>query len=221
MRTGGGRGRGVIALFAGESGTGKTMSAEVVAGALGMDLYVVDLSAVVDKYIGETEKNLERIFTEADRSDAVLLFDEADAIFGNRSEVKDSHDKHANMQSAYLLQRLEQFDGIALLTTNLRANIDDAFTRRLDLIVDFPFPDARQRTLLWNHCLAGAPRDPQLDLSGVAARFELAGGAIHSAAVTAAYLATGRDGVVTGADVQAGASREYRKMGRLALADAL
>jgi hypothetical protein len=219
MRTGGGRGRGVIALFAGESGTGKTMSAEVVAGELGMDLYVVDLSAVVDKYIGETEKNLERIFTEADRSDAVLLFDEADAIFGNRSEVKDSHDKHANMQSAYLLQRLEQFDGIALLTTNLRANIDDAFTRRLDLIVDFPFPDVRQRALLWNHCLAGAPRDPQLNLTDVASRFELTGGAIHSAAVTAAYLAAGRDEMITGADVQAGASQEYRKMGRLIVLD--
>ncbi|GAA3602001.1 ATP-binding protein [Kineosporia mesophila] len=215
MRTGGGRGRGVIALFAGESGTGKTMSAEVVAGELGLDLYVVDLSSVVDKYIGETEKNLERIFTEADQSDAVLVFDEADAVFGKRSEVKDSHDKHANMQSAYLLQRLEQFDGIALLTTNLRANIDDAFTRRLDLVVDFPFPDAGQRARLWHHSLAGAPLEPGLDPAHVATRFEMPGGAIHSACVTAAYLAAGRDGRVTHDDLWSGAEREYRKMGRL------
>ncbi|MCD5352042.1 ATP-binding protein [Kineosporia mesophila] len=191
------------------------MSAEVVAGELGLDLYVVDLSSVVDKYIGETEKNLERIFTEADQSDAVLVFDEADAVFGKRSEVKDSHDKHANMQSAYLLQRLEQFDGIALLTTNLRANIDDAFTRRLDLVVDFPFPDAGQRARLWHHSLAGAPLEPGLDPAHVATRFEMPGGAIHSACVTAAYLAAGRDGRVTHDDLWSGAEREYRKMGRL------
>ena len=144
----------MLGLFAGESGTGKTLSAEVVAAELGLDLYVVQLSSIVDKYVGETEKNLERIFTEADRTDAVLLFDEADAVFGKRSEVKDSHDKYANMESAYLLQRLESFDGIALLTTNLRANIDEAFTRRLDLVVDFPFPDPAQRLALWRHSLA-------------------------------------------------------------------
>ncbi|MCF3125339.1 ATP-binding protein [Streptomyces arenae] len=217
LRTGGGRGRGVIALFAGDSGTGKTLSAEVVAGELGLDLYVVDLSAVVDKYIGETEKNLERIFVEADRTDAVLLFDEADAVFGKRSEVKSSHDRYANLESAYLLQRLEAFDGIAVLTTNLRANIDDAFTRRLDLVVDFPFPDVEQRVALWRTCLAGTPCSPDLEdeLSACAKEFELAGGAIRSAAVTAAYLAAGHGGPVSGADVRAGARREYRKMGRL------
>ncbi|GAB3249353.1 ATP-binding protein [Kineosporia babensis] len=219
MRTGGGRGHGLIALFAGESGTGKTMSAEVVAGELGMDLYVVDLSSIVDKYIGETEKNLERIFTEADRSDAVLLFDEADAVFGKRSEVKDSHDKHANMQSAYLLQRLEQFDGIALLTTNLRANIDEAFTRRLDLIVDFPFPDAVQRELLWRHSLANVPGAAELDLASVSSSFELSGGGIHSAAVTAAYLAAGRGDSAVQDDLFQGALREYRKSGRLTFSD--
>ena len=147
----------MLGLFAGESGTGKTLSAEVVAAELGLDLYVVQLSSVVDKYVGETEKNLERIFTEADRTDAVLLFDEADAVFGKRSEVKDAHDRYANMESAYLLQRLESFDGIALLTTNLRANIDEAFTRRLDLVVDFPFPDAEQRLALWRHSLSHVP----------------------------------------------------------------
>jgi SpoVK/Ycf46/Vps4 family AAA+-type ATPase len=125
------------------------MSAEVVAADLGMDLYVVDLSTVVDKYIGETEKNLERIFTEASAVNAVLLFDEADAIFGKRSEVKDAHDRYANVESAYLLQRMESFDGLAILATNLRANLDDAFTRRLDLVIDFPVPDPDQRQVLW------------------------------------------------------------------------
>ncbi|SEE01027.1 ATP-binding protein [Streptomyces sp. TLI_105] len=219
LRTGGGRGRGVVALFAGESGTGKTLGAEVVAGELGLDLYVVDLSSVVDKYVGETEKNLERIFAEVDRTDCVLLFDEADAVFGKRSEVKSSHDRYANLESAYLLQRLEAFDGIAVLTTNLRANIDEAFTRRLDLVVDFPFPDPGQRVSLWRSCLAGTPKAEGLDeeIARCAVEFELAGGAIRSAAVTAGYLAAARGSAVTGEDVRAGARREYRKAGRLVL----
>ncbi|WP_415925753.1 ATP-binding protein [Streptomyces scabiei] len=215
LSAGGGRGRGVLGLFAGESGTGKTLSAEVVAAELGLDLYVVQLSSVVDKYVGETEKNLERIFTEADRTDAVLLFDEADAVFGKRSEVKDAHDKYANMESAYLLQRLESFDGIALLTTNLRANIDEAFTRRLDLVVDFPFPDAGQRLALWRHGLAHVPCAADVDPAPLARDFELAGGSIRSAVVTAAYLAAGRDEPVGDGDLLEGARREYRKAGRL------
>ncbi|WP_328484575.1 ATP-binding protein [Streptomyces sp. NBC_00377] len=215
LSAGGGRGRGVLGLFAGESGTGKTLSAEVVAAELGLDLYVVQLSSVVDKYVGETEKNLERIFSEADRTDAVLLFDEADAVFGKRSEVKDAHDKYANMESAYLLQRLESFDGIALLTTNLRANIDEAFTRRLDLVVDFPFPDAGQRLALWRHGLSHVPCAPDVDLGPLAKDFELAGGSIRSAVVTAAYLAAGRDEPVGDGDLLEGARREYRKAGRL------
>ena len=140
MRPGGGRGRGITVLFAGDSGTGKTMSAEVVAGDLGLDLYTVNLATVVDKYVGETEKNLERIFAEADGVNAVLLFDEADALFGKRSEVRDANDRYANIEVAYLLQRMETFDGLAILATNLRANVDDAFVRRLDMIVDFPVP---------------------------------------------------------------------------------
>ncbi|WP_310436227.1 ATP-binding protein [Streptomyces sp. 3330] len=215
LSAGGGRGRGVLGLFAGESGTGKTLSAEVVAAELGLDLYVVQLSSVVDKYVGETEKNLERIFSEADRTDAVLLFDEADAVFGKRSEVKDAHDKYANMESAYLLQRLESFDGIALLTTNLRANIDDAFTRRLDLVVDFPFPDAGQRLALWRHGLGHVPCAAGVDPAPLARDFELAGGSIRSAVVTAAYLAAGRDEPVGDGDLLEGARREYRKAGRL------
>ncbi|GAA3300107.1 ATP-binding protein [Streptomyces cinereospinus] len=218
MRPGGGRGRGVIALFAGASGTGKTMSAEVVAADLGMDLYVVDLSTVVDKYVGETEKNLERIFTEASAVNAVLLFDEADAIFGKRSEVKDAHDRHANIESAYLLQRMESFDGIAVLTTNLRANLDEAFTRRLDVVADFPVPDAGRRLALWDRCLGDRlPRAGDLDLRFCADRFELAGGSIRACAVTAAYLAAESGTPLTMAQLVTAVAQEYRKLGRLIL----
>ncbi|WP_326703401.1 ATP-binding protein [Streptomyces cyaneofuscatus] len=218
MRPGGGRGRGVIALFAGESGTGKTMSAEVVARELGMELYVVDLSTVVDKYIGETEKNLERIFVEASDVNGILLFDEADAIFGKRSQVKDAHDKHANVESAYLLQRMESFDGIAVLTTNLRANLDEAFTRRLDVIAEFPMPDAEQRLALWDRCLGTSiPRDPTLDLEFCAARFELAGGSIRACVVTAAYLAAESRAPLTMDQLVTAVLQEYRKLGRLVL----
>jgi SpoVK/Ycf46/Vps4 family AAA+-type ATPase len=218
MRPGGGRGRGVVALFAGESGTGKTMSAEVVAAELGMDLYVVELSTVVDKYVGETEKNLERIFTEAAGVHGVLLFDEADAVFGKRSEVKDAHDRYANVESAYLLQRMESFDGIAVLTTNLRSNVDEAFTRRLDVIAEFPIPDAEQRLALWDRCLGRAmPRAADLDLPFCATHFELAGGSIRACAVTAAYLAAAADHPVTMADITDAVRQEYRKLGRLIL----
>jgi hypothetical protein len=218
MRPGGGRGRGVMALFAGDSGTGKTMSAEVIAADLGLDLYVVDLATVVDKYVGETEKNLERIFAEAAGVNGILLFDEADAIFGKRSEVKDAHDRYANVETAYLLQRMESFDGIAVLATNLRANLDEAVSRRLDLIVDFPMPDAAQRRALWDRCLGPAlPRGEDLDLDFCAGRFELAGGNIRACAVTAAYLAAEAGRPVRMADLIAAVRREYRKLGRLLL----
>ncbi len=218
MRPGGGRGRGVTALFAGDSGTGKSMSAEVVAGDLGMDLYAVDLSSVVDKYVGETEKNLERIFTEAAGVNGVLLFDEADAIFGKRSEVRDAHDRYANIESAYLLQRMESFDGLAVLATNLRANLDDALTRRLDVVVDFPVPDAGLRRGLWDRCLGQhVPRAPDLDLDFCATAFQLSGGNIRSAVVAAAYAAAAEGRPVATADLVAGVHREYRKLGRLTL----
>jgi hypothetical protein len=218
MRPGGGRGRGVTALFAGDSGTGKTMSAEVIAGDLGLDLYAVDLSSVIDKYVGETEKNLERIFTEAAGVNAVLLFDEADAIFGKRSEVRDAHDRYANVESAYLLQRMESFDGLAILATNLRANLDEALTRRLDLVVDFPVPDPALRRALWDRTLGDRiPRAPDLDLEFCAASFELAGGNIRSAAVAAAYLAAHDGRPVSTVDLVGGIYREYRKLGRLTL----
>lgn len=216
MRPGGGRGRGVTALFAGDSGTGKTMSAEVIAASLGLDLYTVNLATVVDKYVGETEKNLERIFVEAAGVNGVLLFDEADAIFGKRSEVRDAHDRYANIESAYLLQRMESFDGIAVLATNLRANLDDAFTRRIDVIVDFPLPDADLRRGLWDRCLGGAvPRSSDVDLEFLAASFELAGGHIRSAAVTAAYLAAAAGHVIGMVELIGAVAREYRKLGRL------
>jgi hypothetical protein len=218
MRPGGGRGRGITALFAGDSGTGKTMSAEVVSGELGLDLYTVDLATVVDKYVGETEKNLERIFSEASGVNAVLLFDEADAIFGKRSEVRDAHDRYANIESAFLLQRMESFDGLAVLATNLRANLDDAFTRRLDAIVDFPTPDVPLRLALWRRCLAPPlPVAADLDLEYCARAFELSGGNIRSVAVTAAYLAAEAGGPVGMEQVIAAVHQEYRKLGRLVL----
>jgi hypothetical protein len=219
MRPGGGRGRGITVLFAGDSGTGKTMSAEVVAGDLGLDLYAVNLATVVDKYVGETEKNLERIFAEADGVNAVLLFDEADALFGKRSEVRDANDRYANIEVGYLLQRMETFDGLAILATNLRANVDDAFVRRLDMIVDFPAPDAELRRVLWDRCLApDVPRDLDLDLDFCARAFELAGGNIRSIALTAAYLAADSGRPVAMADLIRAVHREYRKLGRMVVA---
>jgi len=218
MRPGGGRGHGVTALFAGDSGTGKTMSAEVIAGALGLDLYVVDLATVVDKYVGETEKNLERIFAEASGVNAVLLFDEADAVFGKRSEVRDAHDRYANIESAYLLQRMETFDGLAILATNLRANIDEAFTRRLDCIVDFPAPTEELRLSLWKASLSPPlPVADDVDFDFLAKAFEFTGGNVRSAATSAAYLAAAADRPVGMTEVIAAVEQEYRKLGRLVL----
>lgn len=216
MRPGGGRGRGISALFAGPPGTGKTMAAEVIAADLGMDLYTVDLATVVDKYIGETEKNLERIFSEAEGVNGVILFDEADALFGKRSEVSDAHDRHANVEVAYLLQRMESFDGLAILATNLRANLDEAFARRLDAIVEFSLPEVAERRALWDLCLGEVlPRADDLDLGFAARSFNLAGGSIRSIAITAAYLAAGAGHPVSMADLMRATHREYRKMGRL------
>ncbi len=210
------KGRGVTALFAGDSGTGKTMSAEVIAGSLGLDLYVIDLSTVVDKYIGETEKNLDRVFNEADRVNGVLLFDEADAIFGKRSEVKDARDRYANVEVAYLLQRMEVFDGMAVLTTNLRANVDEAFLRRLDAIVDFPVPDVEDRRRLWERNLpAGVPKTDDIDVDFLARRFTLSGGNIRNVAVGAAFRAAAGERPLAMADLVRETAREYRKLGRL------
>ena len=210
------KGRGITALFAGDSGTGKTMSAEVIAGELGLDLYVIDLSTVVDKYIGETEKNLDRVFSEADRVNGILLFDEADSIFGKRSEVKDARDRYANVEVAYLLQRMEQFDGMAILTTNLRANVDEAFVRRLDSIIDFPMPEVDDRLRIWRTNLsADLPLAGDLDLDFLARAFKLSGGNIRNVAVGAAYRAAAAGRSVSMLDLVRETEREYRKLGRL------
>ena len=210
------RGRGVTSLFAGDSGTGKTMSAEVVAGDLGLDLYVIDLSTVVDKYIGETEKNLDRVFREADRVNGVLLFDEADAIFGKRSEVKDARDRYANVEIAYLLQRMESFDGLAILTTNLRANVDEAFTRRLDAIVDYPMPEEDDRRKLWQrHLPPTLPQADDVNVDFLAKAFKLSGGNIRNVCVTAAFLAAEEGTAVGMSHLIRGVQREYDKLGNL------
>jgi Winged helix domain, variant/ATPase family associated with various cellular activities (AAA) len=211
-----GRRRGLCALFAGPSGTGKTMAAEVLAGELGFDLYAIDLATVVDKYIGETEKNLDRIFAESERVNGVLLFDEADALFGKRSEVSDAHDRYANVEVAYLLQRMELFDGIAVLATNLRSNLDEAFTRRLDVVVEFPEPEEKHRGALWDRSLGPhVPRAADLDLDFLARAFRLSGGNIRNIVVAAAHAAADEDRAVAMADLIRATHREYRKLGRL------
>ena len=210
------RRRGLTALFAGPSGTGKTMAAEVLASELGLDLYTVDLATVVDKYVGETEKNLDRIFAEAERVNGVILFDEADALFGKRSEVSDAHDRYANVEVAYLLQRMELFDGIAILATNLRANLDEAFTRRLDSLVDFPEPEAEYRRRLWEKSLGSTmPRAADLDLDFLAESFKLSGGAIRNIAVAAAYAAAEANHPLDMGDLVRATQREYMKLGRM------
>jgi ATP-dependent 26S proteasome regulatory subunit len=207
---------GVTMLFSGEPGTGKTMAAEVMAAELGLDLYKIDLSSIVSKYIGETEKNLERIFGEAQSSNAILFFDEADAIFGKRSEVKDAHDRYANIEISYLLQRMEAYEGVTILATNLRANLDEAFTRRLQFAVDFPFPDEGDRLRIWQTLFPpGVPREPDLDFDFLARRFKLAGGNIRNVLVSAAYLAASDGGRVAMRHLLHGTRRELQKMGRL------
>ena len=216
MKRGGRRGEGIAALFAGPSGTGKTLAAEVLAGDIGFDLYTVDLASVVDKYIGETEKNLDRVFNEAEQVNAVLFFDEADALFGKRSEVRDAHDRYANVEVAYLLQRMEAFDGIVILATNLRSNLDAAFARRLDAVVDFPMPDAAHRERIWHQALGReVPRAEELDIAYCAKAFELAGGNIRNIALAAAYLAAAEERPVATPDLIRGTEREFRKLGRL------
>lgn len=213
LSSGASGGRGVGALFAGPSGTGKTLAAQVVAADLGLDLYIVDLSTVVDKYIGETSKNLDRIFDQADRVNGVLLFDEADALFGKRSAVTDSKDRNANLEVAYLLQRIESYDGIAILTTNLASNLDDAFLRRLDAIIDFPRPDADVRQRLWETLLRPeVPRSDDVDTAELAKRLHLSGGEIRNVVLTACFRAAERGTPVAMDDLMRAAVREHRKL---------
>ena len=182
------RGLGISALFAGDSGTGKTMAAEVIANDLQLNLYRIDLSAVVNKYIGETEKNLRRLFDAAEDGGAILFFDEADALFGKRSEVKDSHDRYANIEINYLLQRMEAYRGLAILATNMKGALDPAFMRRLRFIVNFPFPGASERKLMWQKVFPRRALKDTADLDyDRLARFTVTGGNIHSIALNAAF----------------------------------
>jgi hypothetical protein len=182
------RGLGINALFTGESGTGKTMAAEVLANDLQLDLYKIDLSAVVSKYIGETEKNLRKLFDSAEDGGAILFFDEADALFGKRSEVKDSHDRYANIEINYLLQRMEAYRGLAILATNMKSALDQAFLRRLRFIVNFPFPGVVERKRIWQRAFPPQTPTAGLDYDRLA-HFNLTGGSIHSIALNAAFLA--------------------------------
>jgi AAA+ superfamily predicted ATPase len=207
---------GLVAMFSGQSGTGKTTAAEVVAMDLGLDLFTVDVSAVVSKYIGETEKNLEKIFDAAAAGNLVLLFDEADALFGKRTEVSDARDRYANVEVAYLLQRLETFDGLVVLTTNLQANIDQAFLRRMHLTMSFPVPEADERVRIWERWLGtGAPLGDDLDVKFLGKRMEITGGVIRNACMTAAFFAADADTPITMAILIRAIKREFQKNGRL------
>jgi hypothetical protein len=207
------RGLGISALFAGASGTGKTMAAEVLAAEVGLDLYRIDLSQVVSKYIGETEKNLRRVFDAAEAGGAVLLFDEADALFGKRSEVKDSHDRYANVEISYLLQRMESYRGLAILTTNMKNALDAAFLRRLRFIVQFPFPNSAQRAQIWQHVYPKDVPVENLDVEKLS-RLNVAGGSIRNIALHAAFLAAESDEPVRMGHLLRAARSEYAKSER-------
>jgi hypothetical protein len=213
----GGKGTGVAALFTGSPGTGKTMAAHAIADAAGLHLMQVDLSGVISKYIGETEKNLERVFATAENANVILFFDEADALFGKRSEVRDAHDRFANQEVSYLLQRIEQYNGITVLATNLRGNLDPAFSRRMHFVIHFPDPDETIRRLLWEKLLALAgplDADDPIDLDHLAAVIELAGGDLRNIVLASTYDAAVNGGRVGSRHIVAAARREYAKMGR-------
>jgi SpoVK/Ycf46/Vps4 family AAA+-type ATPase len=209
-------GKGVNALFAGPSGTGKTMAAEIIANELQLDLYKIDLSGVVSKYIGETEKNLDRIFAAAENANAILFFDEADALFGKRSEVRDSHDRYANIEISYLLQKMEEYEGITIMATNLRQNLDESFVRRLAFTIHFPFPDEVDRRRIWDGIWpVETPVAKDVDLDFLAHQFKLSGGNIKNIALAAAFLAAEDGGMVTMAHLIQATRREYQKLGKL------
>ncbi len=207
--------RGLVCLFSGPSGTGKTLAAEIIAGELGLDLFKLDLSSVVSKYIGETEKNLEQIFDAASAGNMVLFFDEADALFGKRSEVRDARDRYANIEVSYLLQRLEAYDGVVIMATNFEKNIDEAFMRRIHVRVSFELPGPDERARIWRHNLPPSAPTDGVDVDWLAERFELSGGSIRNAAVQAAFAAAAAGTDITMGSAVTGVAREYRKLGRL------
>jgi SpoVK/Ycf46/Vps4 family AAA+-type ATPase len=207
------RGLGINALFSGDSGTGKTMAAEVIANELRLKLYRIDLSGVVSKYIGETEKNLRHLFDAAEDGGAILFFDEADALFGKRSEVKDSHDRYANIEISYLLQRMESYNGLAILATNMKSALDKAFMRRLRFIVDFPFPGMKERKIIIQKVFPSEVPKGELDYDRLA-RLNLTGGSINNMAINAAFMAAQSGGPVTMQLILSAAKAEFRKMER-------
>jgi len=210
------RGKGLNVLFSGPSGTGKTMAAEIMGNELGIDVYKIDLSSIVSKYIGETEKNLDRIFQEGTKANAIIFFDEADSLFGKRSEVRDSHDRYANIEISYLLQKMEDYDGVIILATNLRKNMDDAFARRMHFAVEFPMPGEPDRYRIWTSMFPEqAPLGQDLDLSFLARQFSITGGNIRNIAVASAFLAAQDGGLITMGHVIRATKREYQKMGKL------
>ncbi len=216
-------GNGVRALFSGPPGTGKTMAAQILSRELDMEMYTVNLSALVSKYIGETEKNLEAVFGEAAKSGGVLFFDEADALFGKRGEQKDSHDKYANMQTAFLLQRFETYEGVALLATNLTSNLDPAFLRRIQVRVEFSAPDIETREKLWRSFLKSpnAPLSEELDIRFLAETFELTGSAIRNTVLTAAFLAAAGAGVIGMKEILRAVGIEYAKLDKVLTSEEL
>ncbi len=210
------RGKGLSVLFSGPPGTGKTMAAEVIAKALQLDLYKIDLSSIVSKYIGETEKNLSKIFHEAETSNAILFFDEADALFGKRTEVSDAHDRYANIETGYLLQKMEEYEGVVILATNLRDNMDEAFTRRIRFIVEFPFPDLESRLKIWKgHFPEAAPLDDDIDFDFLAKRVQVAGGNIKNIILNAAFCAAEEGTAIGMRHLMHGTKREYEKIGKM------
>jgi SpoVK/Ycf46/Vps4 family AAA+-type ATPase len=212
--------RGLVALFSGASGTGKTLAAEVVAAQLGLDLYRLDLSSVVSKYIGETEKNLDELFDAAAMANIVLFFDEADALFGKRSEISDAHDRYANVETSYLLQRIERYDGIVVLATNYEKNIDQAFLRRVHTRVDFPMPSESERMAIWQRNLRdSAPYADDIDLPWLVKQFDLSGAGIRNVIIDAAFLAAGENTPISMSHLVRGVARELHKLGRMATVD--
>ncbi len=208
------RSRGLNVLFSGPSGTGKTMAAEIIAGELGLDMYKIDLSMVVSKYIGETEKNLNRIFKDAEDTNAVLFFDEADALFGKRSEVKDAHDRYANIEINYLLQKMEEHEGIVVLASNMQKNMDEAFIRRMNFIVEFPFPNDAYRLEIWKKIFPKMAPLGKIDFESLS-KLQISGGNIKNITLTAAFLAAEDGGNVEMAHLVKAAKREYQKIGKV------
>jgi SpoVK/Ycf46/Vps4 family AAA+-type ATPase len=206
---------GLVAMFSGSSGTGKTLAAEIIAGDLGLDLYKLDLSSVVSKYIGETEKNLEKVFSAATATNTVLFFDEADSLFGKRSEVTDARDRYANLEVSYLLQRLEAYDGLVILATNFQKNIDEAFLRRIHVAIEFPLPAEPEREAIWRHAIPATAPTKDIDFAFLAKQFELAGGSIKGAALHAAFLAAEASEPITMELIMQALKREFQKLGRL------